>query len=37
MVEVEFTGQCGRMAARSGQNVLRPKNLRRQYPENQAR
>ena len=39
VLEVEFTGQRGRMANRSGQNVLETENnkLHRQYHGNQAR
>jgi len=36
-LEVEPTGQCGRVANKSDETSLRPKNLRRQYVENQAR
>jgi len=37
MLEVEHTGQRGRMATRNGQNVLEAKNLRRQYLVHDAR
>ena len=38
MLEIEHTGHRGRMITRSAcQMSLKPKNLRRQYLENQAR